>query len=98
MRKFCLPLCADDADCDGSFELERTADGDHPFADIDLIGVAEIEEREIFSFDFDDGDIGMRISADKRRIHLAAVIEDSCDFIGAFDDVGICHDVAVCAH
>ena len=54
-------------------EAERVADGHHPLADLELVGVAERQRRERGArLDLDQGDVGARVLADDLRLEALA--------------------------
>src|SRR5262249_38263010 len=89
-------LGADDTRGDRMLEAEWVADGHHPFADAQLIGVAEGYSAEIGDVvDLDDGDIRLRVTAHDLRLVLLFILELDDDFVGVLDDVVVGEDVAV---
>ena len=57
---------------DGVLHAQRIADGQDPFADLDLARVAELGEGRVLGLDLDQGDVGLGVGADDlgRRIRL----------------------------
>jgi len=86
---------ADDAGGDGLGKPERRADGDDPFADLELRGVSEAGAGKVGGADVDDGEVGECVLADEGSLKLAIVREGDGDLLGALDHVGIGDDVAV---
>ena len=80
---------------DGRSEVERIADGEHPFADTQVIGVAHEDHRQPCLFDFQERDIRVRVSADQRSRVFAFVVEDHLNLVSTVDDVVVGDDIAV---
>ena len=87
------PLATDDPRADGRLQLEGIADGDHPVADLHLVGVAELRHREVLGVaEADDGQVAGRIGLDLDCLVLPAVGELHGDRVGPFDDVVVGED------
>jgi hypothetical protein len=74
---------------------EWIADGDYPTADFKRVGVGHFEGVQIVGVNFDNRDFGGWVCADEFRLQFAAVEKCYRDFLGVFDDVVICEDVAI---
>jgi cold shock CspA family protein len=44
----------------GGGEVKRVANGEHPFAHLELVGVAVLHEGQVFFFHFEQGKVGGR--------------------------------------
>src|SRR5690606_3016340 len=64
---------ADDAGRRGLTETERIADGDDEVADVEIVGVAELELAQPFGLDLEQRDVGRRVAADHLGLELAPV-------------------------
>src|SRR5262245_54633504 len=80
----------DDAGRDGATQAERVADRDHPFAEPQTVGIAELDRLELLvSLDPQEREVGLLILADQLGLDARAVIEDDGDLVGVCDDVVI---------
>ena len=87
------PLAADDPRADGRLQLEGIADGDHPIADLHLVGVAKLRHREVLGVaEADDGQVTGWIGLDLDGLVLPSVGEFHGDRVGPFDDVVVGED------
>ena len=85
----------DDAGGDGAAEAERIADRDHPFAEPQLVGIAELHrDQRLGRLEFQHRQIGLLVDADQLGLELAAVVHDDVDLVGIGDDVIVGHDDA----
>ena len=86
-----------DAHRDGGFQPQpqRVADGDHGFADADLVAVAQLERGKVFAVNLNHGDVERRIASDHRSFHGLAVEERDRDLVGAVDHVVVGEDAPV---
>ena len=76
-------------------EAERVADRDHPFAEPDLVGVAELHRLErLGRLDAQHREIGLLVAADDLGLEPRAVGEDDGDLVGFGDDVVVGDDDA----
>ena len=89
------PDGADDAQGHGLVETEGIADGEHVFADVEFVGVAPGDRRQIPGADLDDREVGLGVGADDLAGELALVIEQHLDLVSLGDDVVVGDDVAV---
>ncbi len=79
-------------------EAEGIADRDHPVADADLVGIAELHGRQRLlarRLDLQHGKIGARVGADQLGLELGIVAQDDGDVLGALDHVVVGDHVAV---
>ena len=86
-----------DARRDGAAEAEGIADRDHPFAEPQLVGIAEPDRGQRLvrvRRKLQHREIGLLVDADQFRFELAAVVHDDGDFVGVRDDVIVGHDDA----
>ena len=85
----------DDAGGHRAAEAERIADGDDPFAQPQLVGIAELHRLErLVGMHAKQREIALGILADEVRLELGAVIENDADLVGVGDDVIVGHDQA----
>jgi hypothetical protein len=89
------PLRTDDAGGHRVLEPERLADRDHPFADLQLVRVADRDSRQVLGVDLDQRDVGPLVGADHLGRELALVRQFHLDFVRTVDDVRVGHDIAV---
>jgi len=89
------PLGADDARRHAAVEAERRADGDHPFAHLEFIRVADGDFRQAGRFDFQQGHIGALVRADDLGAELALVGQAHGNLFGAVHHMRIGHDVTI---
>ena len=69
-------------------EAERIADRDHPFAEPQLVGIAEAHRLErLVGLDPQQRDVGLLIAAHQLGLDAGAVVEDDGDLVGVGDDV-----------
>ncbi|PRD36405.1 UNVERIFIED_CONTAM: hypothetical protein NCL1_08904 [Trichonephila clavipes] len=90
-------LGADDAGGGRVVEAERRADGQHPLADAQLRGIADLHRRQVGGGDLDQRDVGARVGADDLGLDLAAVAEAHGDLVGLVDDMVVGQHIAVAA-
>src|SRR5262249_38187637 len=86
---------ADDARGDGLLQTERVADGHNGLADLKLCRVAERDQRQALRVDLQKGEVGLRVTAEYLRGHLATVGERHLDLGRTVDDMIVGHDVTV---
>src|SRR6266436_2853165 len=91
----CRAMAAHHAVGESVIKLERRADGERKLSYAHRIAVAQLDDGQIFRLDLDHRDIGLFICADDFRWKLAAIFQFYVDFVGGFDDVEICQDVAI---
>ncbi len=89
------PLGADDAGGDRVLQAERLADRGHPFADLELVGIADRHLGQSRGLDLEQGDVGALVGADDLGLEFALVGQLHRDFAGIVDDVGVGQHVAV---
>src|SRR6202171_3132190 len=83
----------DDARRHRAAEAERIADRDHPFAEAQFVGIAELHrDQRLYRFEFQHREIGLLVGADQLGLDLGAVIHDDIDLVGIRDDVIVGHD------
>src|SRR5713226_1982142 len=83
----------DDARRNRAAEAERIADRDHPLAEPQLVGIAELHrDQRFYRFEFQHREIGLLVDADQLGLDLGAVIHDDVDLVGIRDDVIVGHD------
>ncbi|MCY1511233.1 hypothetical protein D9M68_456410 [compost metagenome] len=76
-------------------EAEGRTDGQHPAAHLELVGLADLHDRQILALDLEQGDVGARIGTDQLGFELAAVGQAHDDFIGIGHHVVVGQDVAI---
>ena len=78
----------DDAGGHGAAEAERITDGDDPFAEPQLVGIAELHRLErLVAVHAQQSQVALGILADQIGLELGAVIEDDIDLVGVGDHV-----------
>lgn len=89
-------LGTDDAHGDGLPDAEGVADGKGHIAHFDLVAVGEGDRGGVAFFDFDDGDVGLRVCADEAGLVGGFIaVERNEDLVGAGDDMVVRKDVAI---
>src|SRR5207244_12904440 len=74
LKQFAAAFAADYAVGECVIELERRADSKRKLAHAHFVAVAQLDDRQIFCVNFDDGDVRLFVSAyDSRRI-LSAIL------------------------
>ena len=86
---------ADDSRRDGVLHAQRIADGQDPFADLDLGRIAQLGEGQVLGLDLDQGHIGPRIGPDDLGLVFVALGGEDFDFLAVLDDVVVGDGVAV---
>ncbi len=85
----------DDAGGDRAAEAERIADRDHPFAEAQFVGIAELDcDQRLWRLEFQHRKIGLLVDADQLGLDLGAVVHDDVDFVGVGNDVIVGDDDA----
>ena len=85
----------DDAGRDRAAEAERIADRDHPFAEPQLVGIAELHrDQRLRRLELQHREIGLLVDADQFGLDLGAVVHDDVDLVGIRDDVIVGDDDA----
>src|SRR5262249_25402985 len=78
----------DDAGGHRAIETEGVSDRDHPLADAQAVGVAELGYRQRSGgIDLEHGEVGLYVAADEPSGELASVRESHDDRLGIFYDV-----------
>src|SRR5262245_37352539 len=78
----------DDASGDGAAEAERVADGDNPFAQSQLLRIAELDRLErLVGLEPEQRDVGFLVLADELGLEARTVVEDDGDLVGFRDHV-----------
>ena len=86
---------ADNTGRHGMVELEGTANGQHPIANLDGIRIPQFCRRQVLAgVNLDDRQVRPDIGADKFRVILGLVVQDHLDLVGLIDDVVVGQDVA----
>ena len=82
----------DDAGRNRAAEAEWVADGDHPFAEPQLVGIPELHgfQRPV-GLDPQQREIGLLILANDLSLELSAIREDDIDLVGVRNDVIVGH-------
>jgi len=85
----------DDAGSHGAAETERIADRDHPFAEPQFVGIAELDRLErLVGAHLQQRQIGFGVAADDLCFQRAAVVEDDIDLVRVGDHVVVGNDEA----
>src|SRR4029079_4374396 len=88
-------LGRDDTGRHRAAEAERIADRDHPVAEAQLVGVAELYgDQRLRRLDLQHGEVGLLVDANQVGLDLGAVVEDDVDLVGVRDDVVVGDDDA----
>src|SRR5436305_2145843 len=78
----------DDAGRHRTAEAERVADRDYPFAQTQLVRIAELHRHQrLGRLEFQNCEVGPLVDADQFGLELAAVIHDDADLVGVRYDV-----------
>ena len=85
--------------CQGACQLQsaRVADGDDLLTDLHLVRVSKFCRSQSGGIDLQNRKVGLFIRTDHGGIVFAVVVEHYLDAGCAADNMGICHDIAVCA-
>ena len=85
-----------DAVGDGLADAERIADGEHHVADLQRVGIAEIDRGEPLAavLEAKHGEIGARVLQDEVGVELPLVGERDIDLVGILDEVIVGDDEA----
>ena len=86
---------ADDALGRGVLQAERRADGQHPFADFQGVGIADLDRRQVVAFDLEHRHIGQFVHADHLGGTFPLVAEPRDDLVGVAGDMGVGQDETV---
>ncbi|MDT4822309.1 hypothetical protein FQZ97_555060 [compost metagenome] len=76
-------------------EAERRTDRQHPFADLEVVGLAELDGRQVLALDLEQRHIAARIGADQLGLQLAAVGQADDDLVGVGHHVVVGQHVAI---
>ncbi|MNO74979.1 hypothetical protein D3C76_660020 [compost metagenome] len=76
-------------------EAERRADGQHPFANLELVGVAELQSRQVLRFDLQQCHVAARIGADQFGLVLTAIGKTHENLVGIGDHMVVGQHVAI---
>ncbi len=88
-------LGADDPRGDRVVQAERIADGKNPLTDVEVFGVAQLQDGQVdVGVDLDQRDIGARVGSDELGDVFFAVLERDPDFLRVFDYVIVGDDIA----
>src|SRR5690606_42102094 len=88
--------CTNNTRGDGRFQTQGVTHSQNPFADTDLVGVAEPYKGQSFFIDFDKRKVGVRVATDNLRFHDALVSQLDLYLIGILNNVVVGYDVTVC--
>ncbi len=73
---------------DRAAEPERVADGDHPFADPQVLRIAELDRLErLVRLNLQDGEVRLLIAPEDLGLELLAVVQNDVDLVGVGDHV-----------
>src|SRR5437899_2841130 len=80
---------------DRAAEAEGVADRDYPFAEPQLVGIAELHrDQRLHRLELQDRNVGLLVDPDQLGLDLCAVVHDHVDFVGIRDDVIVGDDDA----
>src|SRR6202051_821841 len=83
----------DDARRHRAAEAGRIADPCPPFAETQLVGIAELHrDQRFWRLELQHRKVGLLVDADQLGLDLGAVIHDDVDLVGVGDDVIVGHD------
>ena len=86
---------ADDALGGGVLQPERRADGQHPFAHLQRVGVADLHRLQVLALDLEQRHVGQVVDADDLGRPFPLVAEPDDDLVGVLGDMRVRQDVAV---
>ena len=81
----------------GVVQAKGTADCRHPFADLEFVAVAHLENGQILGFNLHHGDIGLGVASQHLTGELTVVGEAHRDLVGAVDHMMIGENQTVSA-
>jgi hypothetical protein len=84
-----------DAGSDGVLQPERLADGRHPFADLQLFGIADGDLLQTRRLDLEQRDVGALVGTDNLGLEFALVRKLHRHFVGIVDNVPVGEHIAV---
>ena len=84
----------DDARGHRMVEAERAADGQHPLADVKLVGISPFGLNLQIGLDLEDRQVALGVGPHQPCTDIVARTEPDHDLLGVLDDVVIGHDVA----
>ena len=88
-------LGRDNTCSDGIVQAERIADGQHPLADLHIVGIGNLDGRQVTPVNLDKCQVGGLVSTDDAcRIFLIVCQSDS-QLVSAVHHVVVCHDISV---
>ncbi len=76
-------------------EAERRTDGQYPLAHLELLGITQLDGRQVLALDLEQGHVGARIGADQLGLQLAAVRQADDDLVGIGYHVVVGQHVAI---
>ncbi|MNV62250.1 hypothetical protein D3C71_1547870 [compost metagenome] len=76
-------------------EAERRTNGQHPLTDLELLGVAQLDDRQVLALDLEERHVGTRVSTDQLGLELAAVRQTDDDLVGIGYHVVVGQHVAI---
>ena len=88
-------LGADNAGGRGMIKTKGRADGQYPFAHLELLGTADLHHRQMLRINLQQGDITAFVTANQRGFQLTTVTQAYQNFRGVLDDVMIGHHIAI---
>ena len=89
-------LGADNACRDGGGEAEGVADGQYPFAQLQVIGIGHLDGLQSVGFNLDEGKVGGLVETNDAGLEFTVVVEFHGEFVGILHHVVVRNDVAVC--
>ena len=84
-----------DPDGHGMLQSVRIAYRDDPLPDLGFVRVAHFEDRQVGSFDFDDGEVKRGIASQNFRLEIPSVGHCHRNLVGALNHVVVGQDFAV---
>ena len=86
---------ADDARGHGLTDTKRVADGQHHIAHLQVLGLAQHDDRQFVELDLEQGQVGVRVCADDLGCSASTVGQGDFDVVGVFDHMVVGEDVAL---
>ena len=77
------------------FQTEGRADSHDPLADLELVGVTDLQRRQIVRVDLQHRDVALLVDADHLGVERTIVVQLDGHMVGTVHHMGIGQDVAV---
>ena len=76
-------------------QVEGITHGQDPLSQLQVIGIADRQRREILALDFNQGQIGLLVRTDNAPLELAVVVQLHQQFVRLAHHVVVGHDITV---